>query len=246
MPDAGQCRTEEVFVLKARIKFRKNGVMKFIGHLDIMRYFQKAIRRAGIPIKFSEGFSPHMIMSFANPLGVGLTSDGEYFDIELREPIASKEAVRKLNEQMVEGMEVVSFVEIPDDKKCKGMSIVAGADYLSSVKAGELPADWKEKLAAFYAQEEILVWKETKKSNKEVNIKSMIYELRPEGDSIYMRVAAGSVQNLKPELVTDAFATYCKASDVKFVHHRLETFANTGTDTEPVFVPLDSLGTEIL
>lgn len=232
--------------MKARIKFRKNGVMKFIGHLDIMRYFQKAIRRAGIPIKFSEGFSPHMIMSFANPLGVGLTSDGEYFDIELREPIASKEAVRKLNEQMVEGMEVVSFVEIPDDKKCKGMSIVAGADYLSKVKAGKLPDDWKEKLDAFFAQEEILVWKETKKSNKEVNIKSMIYELRPEGDSIYMRVAAGSVQNLKPELVTEAFATYCKASDVKFIHHRLETFANTGTDADPVFVPLDSLGTEIL
>ena len=220
--------------------------MKFIGHLDIMRYFQKAIRRAGIPIKFSEGFSPHMIMSFANPLGVGLTSDGEYFDIELRESIASKEAVRKLNEQMVEGMEVVSFVEIPDDKKSKGMSIVAGADYLSAVKAGELPNDWKEKLSAFFAQDEILVWKETKKSSKEVNIKSMIYELRPEGDSIYMRVAAGSVQNLKPELVTEAFATYCKASDVKFIHHRLETFANTGTDTEPVFVPLESLGTEIL
>ena len=113
--------------------------MKFIGHLDIMRYFQKAIRRAGIPIKFSGGFSPHMIMSFANPLGVGLTSDGEYFDIELREPIASKEAVRKLNEQMVEGMEVVSFVEIPDDKKSKGMTIVAGADYLTSVKDGAFP-----------------------------------------------------------------------------------------------------------
>ena len=51
--------------------------MKFIGHLDIMRYFQKAIRRAEIPIAFTSGFSPHMIMSFANPLGVGLTSDGE-------------------------------------------------------------------------------------------------------------------------------------------------------------------------
>ena len=69
--------------MKARIKFRKNGVMKFIGHLDIMRYFQKAIRRAEIPIAFTSGYSPHMIMSFANPLGVGLTSDGEYFDIEL-------------------------------------------------------------------------------------------------------------------------------------------------------------------
>ena len=232
--------------MKARIKFRKNGVMKFIGHLDIMRYFQKAIRRAEIPIKFSEGYSPHMIMSFANPLGVGLTSDGEYFDIELRESISSKEAVKRLNEQMVEGMEVVSFVEIPEDKKSKGMTIVAGADYLSSVKAGELPKDWKEKLADFYAKEEILVWKETKKSNKEVDIKSMIYELRPEGDSIYMRVAAGSVQNLKPELVTEAFATYCGTNDVKFVYHRLETFANAGTDAEPVFVTLDSLGTEIL
>lgn len=232
--------------MKARVKFRKNGVMKFIGHLDIMRYFQKAIRRAGIPIKFSEGFSPHMIMSFANPLGVGLTSDGEYFDIELREPISSKEAIQKLNEQMVEGMEVVSFVEIPEDKKSKGMTLVAGADYLSSVKSGVLPADWKEKLDAFYAQEEILVWKETKKSNKEVNIKSMIYELRPENESIYMRVAAGSVQNLKPELVTDAFASFCGVNDVKFVHHRLETFANAGSEENPVFVTLDSLGTEIL
>ena len=62
--------------MKARIKFRKYGVMKFIGHLDVMRYFQKAMRRADIPIAFTKGFSPHMIMSFANPLGVGLTSDG--------------------------------------------------------------------------------------------------------------------------------------------------------------------------
>ena len=119
--------------------------MKFIGHLDIMRYFQKAIRRAEIPIAFTSGYSPHMIMSFANPLGVGLTSDGEYFDIELTESIASKEAVRRLNEQMVDGMEIVSFVQIPDDKKSKGMSIVAGADYLSSVKNGRkiLLKSWK-------------------------------------------------------------------------------------------------------
>ena len=59
-------------MLKARIKFRKYGVMKFIGHLDIMRYFQKAMRRAEIPIAFTGGYSPHMVMSFANPLGVGL------------------------------------------------------------------------------------------------------------------------------------------------------------------------------
>ncbi len=241
-----QHRMGEVFALKARIKFRKNGVMKFVGHLDMMRYFQKAIRRAEIPIKFSEGYSPHMIMSFANPLGVGLTSDGEYFDIELREAISSEEAVRRLNEQMVEGMEVVSFVEIPDGKKNQGMTIVAGADYLSYVQEGALPDNWKEKLNDFYAQEEILVWKETKKSNKEVDIKTMIYDLRPENDAIYMRVAAGSVQNLKPELVVDAFVEYCGMDKAKVVHHRLETFADIGTQGQSKFVPLDSLGTEIV
>ena len=235
--------------MKARIKFRKNGVMKFIGHLDIMRYFQKAIRRAEIPIAFTSGYSPHMIMSFANPLGVGLTSDGEYFDIELTEPIASREAVKRLNEQMVDGMEIVSFVQIPDDKKSKGMSIVAGADYLSSVKNGSLPEDLAEKLEAFYAQNEICVVKKTKNSEKEVDIRPMIYKLECRNGGIYMRVAAGSVQNLKPELVTEAFARYLGMDDeeVAFTHHRLETFAESeDADGKTVLVPLDALGTEIV
>ena len=235
--------------MKARIKFRKNGVMKFIGHLDIMRYFQKAIRRAEIPIAFTSGYSPHMIMSFANPLGVGLTSDGEYFDIELTESINSKEAVRRLNEQMVDGMEIVSFVQIPDDKKSKGMSIVAGADYLSSVKNGSLPEDLAEKLEAFYAQNEICVVKKTKKSEKEVDIRPMIYKLECRDGKIYMRVAAGSVQNLKPELVTEAFVRYLgiDAEEVTFTHHRLETFAESeGTEGKMILVPLDALGTEIV
>lgn len=223
--------------------------MKFIGHLDIMRYFQKAIRRAEIPIAFTSGYSPHMIMSFANPLGVGLTSDGEYFDIELTESITSKEAVRRLNEQMVDGMEIVSFVQIPDDKKSKGMSIVAGADYLSSVKNGSLPEDLAEKLEAFYAQNEICVVKKTKKSEKEVDIRPMIYKLECRDGKIYMRVAAGSVQNLKPELVTEAFVRYLgmDAEEVTFTHHRLETFAESeDADGKIVLVPLDALGTEIV
>ncbi len=69
--------------MKIRIKFSKQGNMRFIGHLDIMRYFQKAMRRADVDIRYSEGFSPHQIMSFAAPLGVGLTGSGEYLDIEV-------------------------------------------------------------------------------------------------------------------------------------------------------------------
>ena len=114
---AVQENIKEVSVLKARIKFRKYGIMRFIGHLDVMRFFQKAMRRANIPIAFTGGYSPHMIMSFAQPLGVGLTSDGEYLDIELTESISSEDAVRQLNEVSVEGIEILSFVQISDEKR---------------------------------------------------------------------------------------------------------------------------------
>ncbi len=79
--------------MRIRIKFRKFGVMRFVGHLDIMRYFQKAMRRANIDIAYTEGFSPHQIMSFAAPLGLGLTSDGEYLDIEVNSTTGSAAAM---------------------------------------------------------------------------------------------------------------------------------------------------------
>lgn len=121
--------------MKARIKFRKYGSLRFIGHLDVMRFFQKVMRRADIPIAFSGGYSPHMIMSFANPLGIGLTSDGEYFDIELTEAVNSADAVRRMNEAcQIEGIEIVSIRRIAEEKKMTGMTILAGADYLTSVR----------------------------------------------------------------------------------------------------------------
>ena len=103
--------------MNIRMKFKKSGCMKFIGHLDVMRYFQKAIRRAEIDIAYSEGFSPHMIMSFAAPLGVGLTSEGEYVDLQVNSCKNSKAAVDALNKVMVEGMEVVSFKLLPENVK---------------------------------------------------------------------------------------------------------------------------------
>lgn len=231
---------EEVYVLKARIKFRKYGAMKFIGHLDIMRFFQKVMRRADIPIAFTGGFSPHMIMSFANPLGVGVTSDGEYFDIELAEEIDMNVAVERMNQVMVEGIEVVNMVPISDEKKRTGMTIVAAADYLSTVKNNAFPEGWQEKVDAFMAQDSIYILKKTKKSEKEVDIKPMIYKLEARGDSVYMLVATGSVENLKPELVMQAFAQYLglNAEELSFVHHRLEVYADEG---EKKFVSLDKV-----
>ena len=229
--------------MKARIKFRKYGVMKFIGHLDVMRFFQKVMRRADIPIAFTGGFSPHMIMSFANPLGVGVTSDGEYFDIELTEEIDMQAAVARMNETVVEGIEIVNMVPISDDKKQTGMTIVAAADYLSSLKYGEFPDNWKEKAKDFMNQPSILIVKKTKKSEKEVDIKPMIYKFEVRDDSVYMLVATGSVENLKPELVMQALCNYLgvELETVAFAHHRLDVYANVGTEAEKKFVSLDQV-----
>ena len=68
---------------KIRVRFTKHGAIRYIGHLDVMRYFQKTIRRAKINVSYSGGFSPHQIMTFAAPLGVGLESDGDYMDLGL-------------------------------------------------------------------------------------------------------------------------------------------------------------------
>lgn len=231
-------------MLKARIKFKKNGSMKFIGHLDVMRYFQKAMRRAEIPIAFTKGFSPHMIMSFAQPLGIGLTSDGEYFDIEVEEYIDPKDAIKRLNETMVEGMEVSNFVYISDEKKLSGMTITAAADYyvypLISIKSSEdhleIPEDWPEKVAEFMNQDSIIVLKKTKKSEKEVDIRPMIYDMKMQDHAIYLYLATGSEQNLKPDLVMETFLKFIGA-DIPMHYHRLNVYARN--DKEEL-LPLDA------
>ncbi|MEF2879960.1 MAG: TIGR03936 family radical SAM-associated protein [Blautia sp.] len=234
--------------MKVRIKFAKEGAMKFIGHLDIMRYFQKAVKRAGLDAAYSEGFSPHMIMSFAAPLGVGITSRGEYFDLELQTPVPSKEAVTRLNQVMVEGMEVLSVRQVPEGKAGKAMSLVAAADYLVSFREGMEPGEnWKEKLEEFEKRDEILVLKKTKKNEKEVDIRPFIYEIKMEGQRIFLKLAAGSVKNTKPELVMEAFYQFCEKEMPPFALciHRQEVYGNIGTEEEPKLVSLENLGEEI-
>ncbi|HIZ13643.1 MAG TPA: TIGR03936 family radical SAM-associated protein [Candidatus Mediterraneibacter stercorigallinarum] len=233
--------------MKARIKFRKYGILRFIGHLDVMRFFQKLMRRADIPIAFTGGYSPHMIMSFASPLGIGLTSDGEYLDIELTAPVDSQEAVKRMNAECVEGIEVVSICQIPDEKKMTGMTILAAADYLVSVKNGSLPDDWTDAFADFMAQDEIRVVKQTKRSEREVDIRPLIYGWEFRGESIWLQLAAGSTDNLKPDLVMETFLsrTDIPADSVSFAYHRLEMYADMGKEGERALVTLESLGQEM-
>lgn len=239
--------------MKIRIKFRKYGIMKFIGHLDIMRYFQKAMRRADIDICYSAGFSPHMIMSFASPLGVGLTSDGEYLDIEIGNELSSEAAVKRLNGVMAEGVEVLSFRKIPEEKSANAMSLVAAADYEVRFRENSLPEGCvfgnglEEKWAAFCAQEQILVTKKTKKGERELDLKPLIYDTRCQEDSIFLQLSAGSAENVKPELVLEAFAAYAGfiLPEFALLLHRKELYANLAAEGEPRrLVSLEDLGEE--
>ena len=70
-------------MIEKRIRYSKTGILKFIGHLDMLRTFQRAFRRASVPLEYSKGFNPHPLVSFAYPLGLGMTSEDEYADITL-------------------------------------------------------------------------------------------------------------------------------------------------------------------
>ena len=133
-----------------------------------------------------------------------------------------EEAVKRMNAVMVEGIDVVNMVQISDEKKRTGMSIVAAADYISTLRHGQFPADWKEKAEGFMAQPEISILKKTKKSEKETDIKPMIYKF-----GVFMQVATGSVENLKPEVVMQAFCQYLgmDLEELVFAHHRVEVYA---------------------
>ncbi|MCD8097678.1 MAG: TIGR03936 family radical SAM-associated protein [Lachnospiraceae bacterium] len=234
--------------MNIRVKFRKFGNLRFIGHLDTMRYFQKALRRAGLDVCYSEGFTPHMIMSFAQPLGVGLESDGEYMDIRVNSTPSSREAVRLLNEYGAEGMEVLSWRELPEGSK-NAMSIVAAADYEVCFREGcETPAGWETRFATFLQRPEILVQKETKKKAvQEIDIRPWVYACELRGDLIFLTVSTGSVGNLKPELLLQAFAAQEKWELPLFALEirRKELYADLGAEGVRKLIPLEKLGEEI-
>ena len=102
--------------MKTRMRFVKCGSMKFIGHLDCMRFFQKAIRRAKWDVAYSKGYSPHQLMSFASPLGVGVTSDGEYIDVEFYSlpDLSLPDLVTYLNQFMTDEIFVTDIEIMPD------------------------------------------------------------------------------------------------------------------------------------
>lgn len=232
--------------MKLRIKFSKHGALKFIGHLDVMRYFQKAIRRAGIDIAYTTGFSPHQIMSFAAPLGVGLESNGEYMDISVNSLTSSGELTRLLNEQMADGIRVLEAKLLPDSAG-NAMASVAAARYTIAFREGYQSLFLTSSVIDnFYGQNEIIVTKKTKKSESTFDMKPYIYacSYNESDKSISLTVNASSAGNIKPALVVKALYDYVHQPFDEFglLITREETYLNAGTAENVWLEPLGFAG----
>lgn len=233
--------------MKIRVKFSKHGVLKFIGHLDVMRYFQKAIRRAEIDVAYSTGFSPHQIMSFAAPLGVGLESNGEYLDLEVNSLTSSQDFIQALNAQMADGIEILEAKHLPD-KAGNAMASVAAAKYTIRFRQDMCPPEKLfSSIETFYGQDEIIVTKKTKKNEATFDMKPFIFSLEQkneEPEAISMLVDASSSGNIKPGLVMQTLYQFCGLDFDEFalLITREETYTNIGTEEKKQFVPLGAVG----
>lgn len=232
--------------IKLRVKFKKYGPIRFIGHLDVMRFFQKAIRRAGIDVAYTGGFSPHQVMTFAAPLGVGLTSNGEYMDIEVNSLTSCRDVLERLNSASVPGIEIVSVRVLPDTAG-NAMASVAAAAYTVRFREGREPrTDIAGALPDFLAKSEIIYKKETKKGTRELNLRPGIYEMTCGIGSIFMLLDASSGGNIKPGQVMAALLSeHCESlSENALLITREDVYTDIGTEGERRFVSLGEIGVE--
>ncbi len=210
-----------------RIKFSRGENVRFISHLDMMKTFERALRRGGLPVAYSKGFNPHPQMVFGLPLSVGVSSEGEYADFELAEgtdpeTLKPEDFAARMNEVLPMGIRITGAVK--KTARSNIMASVAGADYevelfireeFSQDKAAGL-------LEGFMARSEITVKKEGKAGIRDMDIKPMIRSIRIQtltqvpvaysefGSALLLKATlnAGSVSNLKPELLVSAITEY--------------------------------------
>lgn len=230
--------------MKVRIKYTKTGPMRFISHLDVMRYFQKALRRAEFDVRYTQGFSPHQILSFAAPMPLGLTSEGEYFDGEFNSVTTTFDMVETFNQTASPYLKITDIVILPDNAG-NAMSVVTASDYIITLNEEGNQHITTEKLEAgvhFLAeQQEIMVMRKTKKKEVLTDIRPMILKAKYSDNRIYLFLTAGSVNHLKPELFLEVL---CENMDIPYNRwdyniHRLETYMDDGSGNR---VPLIEAG----
>ncbi|MBW9144328.1 TIGR03936 family radical SAM-associated protein [Clostridium sp. CM028] len=198
-----------VSTVRYLIKYTKGSEIKFVAHLDLMRTLQKIIKRSVLPIEYSKGFNPHMAVSIAQPLSVGVHSEGEYMDVVLNSELEEKYIMDKMNENTPRGIEildVVKVIPVEGKKKAQAMAIIDAAKYTIKLKCtgGE---DALKTLQSICSAGEWNIVKMSKSGEKMINIKPLVHKFEYEVDSsvicISALIACGSRANLSARLLAD-------------------------------------------
>ncbi len=185
-----------------RVFYSKTGRAKYISHLDITRCMQRSLKRAGIPVWYTQGFNPHMYMTFALPLALGYESECEAMDLRLTEKVDFEKMKEDLNRALPKDI-VVNKIMLQNNKP----QTIAKALYEVT-----LVCDDKENVAKlfdeFVSQDEIIVIKKTKKGTKPMDIKPEVEIIAKDfvenGIKYTMKTTAGQ-KNVNPTLLTDLF-----------------------------------------
>lgn len=192
-----------MYLKTVRIFFTKSGRTVYISHLDLMRAMTRAFVRSGLPVWYTQGFHPHLYITFALPLSLGITGLAESMEIRLLEDVDSAEILTRLNKALPEGLHAVSAGEpVMEPKE------IMWADYCIKLRC--VPEQGEEAIRRFVELEEILMQKRSKKGMKTVDIKPLLktlsVESQPDGLLLEMRCRAGVETNLNPALALDALS----------------------------------------
>ncbi len=192
------------------IKFTKESSVKFISHLDLMRTIQRVIRRANLPMEYSKGFNPHMALSIAQPLSVGVYSDAEYMDIVLVEELDEKEIIDRLNAKTASGIKFLNARKVitkeGEKKLPQTMALVDAARFTIKMFCTDSNVV-ESKIKELIDNPEWNTIKKSKKGEKEVNLKTMIKEMKHwiNNDELILNIliSSGSREHLSPDLVAE-------------------------------------------
>ncbi len=188
---------------KLRLRFRKVGRAVYISHLDLMQTMQRAFFRAGLPLRYSEGFNPHPLLSIALPLSVGTASECELMDFRLREDVDLATLPARLTAVLPEGLEVLDAYE-PERKFAllKWLRVRGVLEYDEREAAA-----MAEGLREFYSRDSIVITKKTKRGMGEADIRPAIREISfaAQGGAVELSALISAQEpTLNPELLCEA------------------------------------------
>lgn len=209
-----------------RALFEKTGNAVWISHLDLMRVFQRAFKRAGLPLTHTQGFNPRPSVSIALPLSVGIESRCELLDFDLEgKKVSNEEILNRLNENLISGVKILSVYD--DFSKIKNLAFL---DCILTLEYdGGIPENCEQQMKELFSREEVIVEKRTKNGPRPENIIPLIrkYEIVREDDHVLEIRARICCQNpaLNPMQMTLAIENYMPSLKPDFVKcRRMEVY----------------------